>query len=225
MKKIIIYPIRLSFLVALVFLMSCGGNENNDNSEVETPKTEEELAWEKALAEKEEIVPLDQELDRLYENVTGFQKLAFESEMAKINGSQSLIAEVEQSMSKYDRNTLSKIKEDLKLMEAMLYTEETLADEELVDKYDTHTEDVIEGWKTFSENTEEFDNHARALAFYEDIMSADSQDAQIRRNYNIYVHDYNVILETKAEEVKALGEKYMTMKPYKFFYGSDPVVM
>ncbi len=64
MKKIIIDPIRLSFLVALVFLMSCGGNENNDNSEVETPKTEEELAWEKALAEKEEIVPLDQELDR-----------------------------------------------------------------------------------------------------------------------------------------------------------------
>jgi hypothetical protein len=34
-----------------------------------------------------------------------------------------------------------------------------------------------------------------------------------------------VILETKAEEVKALGEKYMAMKPYLFFYGSDPVIM
>ncbi len=39
------------------------------------------------------------------------------------------------------------------------------------------------------------------------------------------LHDYNVILETKAEEVKILGEKYMAMKPYIFFYGSDPVVM
>lgn len=177
------------------------------------------------MAEKEEVIPLDQELDQLYEAVTGFQKLAFESEMTKINDSRSLIAEIEQSMKKYDRATLSKIKEDLKLMETTLYTEETLADEVLLEKYDAHTEDLIEGWKTFSENTEEFDNHARAVAFYDDIMTANNQDAQIRRNYNIYVHDYNVILETKAEEVKMLGEKYSAMKPYLFFYGSDPVVM
>lgn len=218
---------NMILLFGFLLLISCGGkeNENGENAEVETPKTEEDIAWEKALAKKEEMIPLDVRLDELYEGVTGYQKMAFESEMTKINSSQSLIAEVEQSMAKYDRSELSKIKEDLKQMEASLYNEETMADESILVKYDEETKDVVQGWKEFAENNKEFEKHARAKAFYEDIMTADNQDEQIRRNYNIMLHDYNTILESRANEVKALGGKYAEMKPYLFFYGSDPVVM
>lgn len=220
------------FIVVLLMitLTSCGGNEQETIAEddvVEMPKTEDDLAWEKAKEEEEaevDTTPLDQKLDELSASVLDYQKTAFDLERSKINDSQSLLTEIEQSMTGYNTSLLNEIRVSLKEVEAGLYNEETLADETVMEEYDLRTEKMIDLWKQFKEETAGFDKQVRAKQIYEDIMLANEQDAKMRRHYNIDVHDFNVLLSERADEVKKLGEKYARMEPFVFFYGSDPFV-
>ena len=214
-----------SLLVGLCLLFSCSGEAENEEKKKETPLTEEERLWQKALAEnKEPDVPLDKQLTNLQSSITRYETMAFESEEAKLNGSLLLIEEVTQSLKDYSRSELESIQKLYNNAKDALYTKETMADPDVMDTYDAKILTLIEAWKAFKENTPEFEKHARAKIIYDDIMKADSQDLVIRSRYNLNVSDFNKILTDKKEEVKELGYNFKIMKPYPFFWGEDPQI-
>lgn len=221
------YKSGLSILLMGIFLWACSGNQSaKQKEETPEPKTEEDLAWEKAEGDdiKEMALPLNEQIDVLTNTIEEYQQQAFASEQTKLNSSQSLIEEIEQSMTTYDRQLLDSIKQSLAAMLNGLYTDESMTNLDLMTAYDQNTAGVIEGLKRFREQNKEFNKHARAIAFYDDIMRADASDQGIRTNYNQLVHDYNKLLKTKTDELSKLGENYQGLNPYLFFYGTDPVV-
>lgn len=219
------YKSGVSILLMGALFMACSSNqEKNDTTKEEVVKTPEELEWEKALKDSTLDLPLNEHVDMLLSTIQEYHKQAFDSEQEKLNSSQLLIDEIEQSMETYDRTAFKKIKAYLEETKNSLYTEESMSSLEAMETYDVHTMQLIIAWKDFREATDDFDNHARAVVIYEDIMKADKSDQGIRTNYNTMVHDFNKLLDEKGDEIKALGEQYATLEPFIFFYGEDPVV-
>jgi len=218
------YKSGLSILLMGMLLWACRNSQQNTADEPKEEKTPEDIEWENALKEDQAELPLGQQVETLLMTITDLHKSAFDSEQEKVNSSQLLINEIEQSMTSYNRKSLDSIKQHLALVTNSLYTEESMGDLAVMETYDTHTEALIKGWKSFRENNEEFESHARAVTIYEDILKADQSDQNIRTNYNRAVHDFNKLLEEHGSELAALDEKYKNLKPYVFFYGEDPVV-
>lgn len=218
------YKNGLSILLMGFLLWSCASKEQNNEGEDNVVKTEEDLAWEKAVTDSTLELPLNQRVDLLLATIQEYQKLAFDSEQEKVNSSQLLVEEVEQSMTTYNQSSLDSIKRFLEETKSSLYTDESMGDLEAMELYDEHTASLIEAWKRFRTNNEEFENHARAITIYQDIMRADKNDQGIRTNYNLTVHDFNKLLAEQEDEIEALGEKYKDLEAFVFFYGEDPVV-
>lgn len=217
------YKSGASLLLMGFLIWACGSN-NTKTQEEEVVKTAEDLEWEKAHSDTLPEMPLQEKVDMMLATIQEYHKQAFASEQEKVNSSQLLIEEVEQSITSYNHRSLDSIKRFLESTKNSLYTEETMANLEGMEVYDEHTASLVEGWKRFRKNNEEFENHARAIAIYEDIIKADQSDQGIRTNYNLMVHDFNQLLETKKSEIEALGENYVGLEPFVFFYGTDPVV-
>lgn len=212
-----------SLLMGLCLLFACSSESGTEREDNKKPLSEEEQQWQDALAEtKSPDMPLEKQLTSLKNNITRFETMAFESEEAKLNGSLLLIEEVTQSMKSYSRSELEDVQKLYNEAKGALYTKETMSNAETMDAYDAKILKLMDGWKAFKENNEEFEKHERAKLIYDDIMNADGQDLVIRSRYNMNVSDFNRILKQRKEEVDELGYHYKILKPYPFFWGEDP---
>ena len=142
------YKSGLSLLLMGLLLWACGSNPSaNQEEEKPEPKTPEDLAWEQAEGDdvKEVALPLNEQMDVLISSIEEYQQQAFASEQTKLNSTESLIGEIEQSMTDYNRSQLDSIKQSLAAMLSGLYTDETMTDLDLMTAYDEHTMEVVEG--------------------------------------------------------------------------------
>jgi hypothetical protein len=203
---------------ALVFACSSEAQKQKDAMDAETEQ------WRNLLEDKEASLPLDVQAKALLDSIKRYEDQAFKSEELKLNGTQLLIEEVEQSLSRFDQGAINNIKRLHEAAKGNMYDKNSMANEQYMEQYDAKVDAMVEAIKVFRENTPEFEKHVRAKLIYEDIISSYNKDLFIRNNYNIAVSAYNKLLNQHGAALKKLGEQFRNAKPFPFFWGKDPVV-
>ncbi|WP_020527863.1 hypothetical protein [Flexithrix dorotheae] len=204
---------KISFLflaVVLIFFSECKKEADKDGDI-------EQDSWE----EEEQELPLNSRVDLLLDSIHSLDKQAIASENEKINTTKLLVEEIKNIIPNYNTALVASIEEKRALVEENLYSKVTMEDESFMVAYDDYCQELMDKIQEFATSTDEFEKYKRAALLSSDILEANHRDFMIRKNYNNYVLEFNVLLEEKGDKIRELGVKYQGLNKFPLFYG-DP---
>jgi hypothetical protein len=167
----------------------------------------------------EEAATLDQQVLLLRDSVESLKRQAFASESEKIRSSEMWLDEVSNVVANYDMAKWGEIKSLRENVVALAYTEATMSDLAAMEKYDNACEQMVAAIQDFVTETPDINKYARANLLASDIVAANASDFNIRKDYNVYVAQFNNLLQDHGDEIKELGAQFADLKAYPLFYG------
>lgn len=121
----------------------------------------------------------------------------------KLDNLRRVLQEVEYS-GKYNRLKLDSLKKDIDQLEAARYDSETMSDSELINRYDSMTNQVMGEVTIFTTRLEQFEQYPIMGQLLQEVFEADDRVLHHRIEYDRIAKRYNSFLESYQPDMQLL---------------------
>lgn len=158
--------------------------------------------------------------DSLYQIGDSLKRLAFASENIKLETTRLLLKEIE-FIGSYDVSLYQELETNLDSMQQSLYDEQSMTDENYVTQYDDYTLKMIESLRKLVASVREFKGQKRAAALFEEVIQADNDDFNLRKNYNLHASSINAFLKKQQQNLSEIVGDKDSLKKWSYYYGTS----
>ena len=124
----------------------------------------------------------------------------------KLDNLRRILQEVEYS-GNYNRLKLDSLKKDIDQLAEVRYDQQTMSDSELINIYDSMTNEVMGEVTVFTTQLEQFEQYPIMGQLLQEAFEADDRVLRYRIQYDRLAKEYNSFIETHEQDMKALARK------------------
>ncbi len=131
----------------------------------------------------------------------------------KLDNLRRILQEVEYSGS-YNRLQLDSLKKDIDKLEAARYDQQTMSDSELINQYDSLTNQVLGEVTIFTTRLQQFEQYPIMGRLLQEVFEADDRVLHHRIQYDKIAKQYNSFLEAYEPDIQVVArQKNLQPKP------------
>jgi hypothetical protein len=215
------------FVSNLFFLSSCNDKKTaEDGTEITSEETletaEQEALWEEANESlpDADTLALPEKLTMLNDSVAITWGRLLSAEREKDDMLQKFVREARFVEGFNGKELIDKLEIERKALLKLRYDEKTMQNAKTMDTYDKKLAEIQKLVKQVKENNPELERYPIPYSVITYFSELDNTDFLLRKNYTDYASQLNELLMVKKDEIPALGEQFVKIKPApKFEYG------
>ena len=124
----------------------------------------------------------------------------------KLDNMRRILQEVEYS-GNYNRLKLDSLKKNIDQLAEVRYDQQTMSDSELINSYDSMTNQVMGEVTVFTTQLEQFEQYPIMGQLLQEVFEADDRVLRYRIQYDRLAKQYNTFIETHEQDMKALARQ------------------
>ena len=121
----------------------------------------------------------------------------------KLDNMRRILQEVEYS-GNYNRLKLDSLKQDIDHLASVRYDQQTMSDSELINLYDSLTNQVMGKVTIFTTRLEQFEQYPIMGRLLQEVFEADERVLRYRIDYDKIAKQYNAFIETHEPDMQVL---------------------
>lgn len=215
------------FLSNVFFLSSCDSKKTTEenietNSEEALETAEQEALWEQATENlpDADTLALPEKLTMLNDSVAITWGRLLSAEREKDDMLQKFVREARFVEGFNGKELIDKLEVERKALLKLRYDEKTMQNAKIMDAYDKKLAEIQALIKQIKEGNPELERYPIPYSVITYFSELDNIDFLLRKNYTDYASQLNELLMVKKDEIPALGEQFVKIKPApKFEYG------
>ncbi|MBL7858796.1 MAG: hypothetical protein JNM57_13995 [Cyclobacteriaceae bacterium] len=176
-------------------LCSCGNKENQSQQTI----------WTKADSLTETYLSLHDSLHQAW-------NVMMHDENMKLKAMHSLLHEVSLT-SPGEQETLHNLEERLEQLAHIRYTQEDLANAEVVEEYDFASNVLVSELTALAESRKEFEYNTTMQKLVNTILHADQRVSNYRQHYDETAIRFNAFIDKNSNLLKEIDQQELTKKP------------
>jgi ribosomal protein L29 len=230
MKKLnyFAFVAMVALLISNMLLLSSCNDKKIQEEDIETTSEEnEETAQQEALWEKAnstmpdtDTLALPEKLTMLNDSVITTWNRLLSAEREKDDMLQKFIREARFVEGFNGKELIDKLETERKALLKLRYDNKTMQNAKTMDAYDKKLAQIQTLVKQIKESNPELERYPVPYSVITYFSELDNIDFLLRKNYTEYASKLNKLLMVKKDEIPALGEQFVKIKPAsKFEYG------